>query len=63
MLWGIWQGKGKPPFNAFFEPFTSEMNKLYREGRPLPVKMAVCKHLFRQELHSKDIGAVILRGL
>ena len=33
MLWGIWQGKGKPPFNTFFEPFTSEMSKLYNEGK------------------------------
>jgi len=33
MLWGIWQGKGKPPFNAFFEPFTSQMNQLYKEGK------------------------------
>ena len=32
MLWGIWQGKGKPPFNAFFEPFTTQMNKLYKGG-------------------------------
>ena len=33
MLWGIWQGKGKPPFNSFFEPFTSEMSKLHNEGK------------------------------
>lgn len=33
MLWGIWQGKGKPPFNSFFDPFTSEMSKLYNEGK------------------------------
>lgn len=33
LLWGIWQGKGKPPFNAFFEPFTTQMNKLYKEGK------------------------------
>lgn len=33
MLWGIWQGKGKPSFNTFFEPFTSEMSKLYNEGK------------------------------
>ena len=33
MLWGLWQGKGKPSFNTFFEPFTSEMSKLYNEGK------------------------------
>lgn len=33
LLWGIWQGKGKPPFNSFFDPFTSEMSELYNEGK------------------------------
>lgn len=42
LLWGIWQGKGKPPFNAFFDPFTSEMNKLYNEGE-LVMYRDVCK--------------------
>ncbi|XP_015747175.1 PREDICTED: uncharacterized protein LOC107326937 isoform X1 [Acropora digitifera] len=32
MLWGIWQGKGKPSFNTFFETLITEMSKLYNEG-------------------------------
>lgn len=31
-MWGIWQGKGKPPFNVYFEPFASEMIHLYQQG-------------------------------
>lgn len=33
LMWGIWQGKGKPPFHVYFEPFASEMVHLYDEGR------------------------------
>ena len=32
ILLGLWQGKGKPPFNAFLQIFTEEMNTLYSEG-------------------------------
>ena len=32
LMWGIWQGKGKPPFNVYFEPFASEMTHLYQQG-------------------------------
>lgn len=32
LMWGIWQGKGKPPFNVYFEPFASEMMQLYEQG-------------------------------
>ena len=32
LMWGIWQGKGKPHFNVYFEPFASEMVHLYQEG-------------------------------
>ena len=31
-MWGSWQGKGKPPFNVYFEPFASEMTHLYQQG-------------------------------
>lgn len=32
LMWGIWQGKGKPPFNVYFEPFASEMMQSYEQG-------------------------------
>ena len=32
LMWGIWQGKGKPPFNVYFEPFATQMAKLYNDG-------------------------------
>ncbi|KAK3731182.1 hypothetical protein QZH41_019239, partial [Actinostola sp. cb2023] len=32
LMWGIWQGKGKPPFNVYFEPFAVHMSELYKEG-------------------------------
>ena len=32
ILLGLWQGKGKPPFQAFLQIFTDEMNTLYTEG-------------------------------
>ncbi|XP_044168176.1 uncharacterized protein LOC122952196 [Acropora millepora] len=50
LMWGIWQGKGKPPFNVYFEPFASEMTHLYQQGLqiklsneefPITVKAAV----------------------
>ena len=31
-MWGIWQSKGKLPFNVYFEPFASEMTHLYQQG-------------------------------
>lgn len=50
LMWGIWQGKGKPPFHVYFEPFASEMVHLYDEGLqvkpdceelPITIKAAV----------------------
>lgn len=38
LMRGIWQGKGKPPFHVYFEPFASEMVHLYDEGK---VKMVI----------------------
>lgn len=38
LMWGIWQGKGKPPFNTFFEPFAHEMTCLYEKGIKVQVK-------------------------
>ena len=32
LLLGLWQGKGRPPFQAFLQIFTDEMNTLYTEG-------------------------------
>lgn len=32
LMWGIWLGKGKPPFHVYFEPFASEMVHLFDEG-------------------------------
>ena len=32
ILAGIWQGKGKPPFQHFIKAFSDELNKLSREG-------------------------------
>jgi hypothetical protein len=32
ILVGIWQGKGKPPFNSFFKEFVEQMNSIYEEG-------------------------------
>lgn len=32
ILWGLWQGQGKPKMNTFFFPFVKEMRKLYNEG-------------------------------
>lgn len=32
ILWGLWQGIGKPRMNTFFFPFVQEMKKLYEEG-------------------------------
>lgn len=31
ILWGLWQGQGKPKMNTFF-PFLKEMRTLYNEG-------------------------------
>ncbi|XP_020622265.1 uncharacterized protein LOC110059888 [Orbicella faveolata] len=56
MLWGIWQGKGKPPFNAFFEPFATQMNKLYKEGGCL-------RHAFKQVYFSLFILGVAILGV
>ena len=25
LMWELWQGKGKLPFNVYFDPFASEM--------------------------------------
>lgn len=32
ILVGIWQGKGKPPFQSYLKTFTSQMNTLYTDG-------------------------------
>ena len=32
ILWGLWQGKGKPKFSAFFEVFTDDLISLKCEG-------------------------------
>lgn len=32
ILWGLWQGQGKPKMNTFFFPFVKEMRTLYNEG-------------------------------
>ena len=41
LMWGIWQGKGKPPFNVYFEPFASEMTHLYQQGTVNKVSLLV----------------------
>lgn len=50
LMWGIRQGKGKPPFNVYFEPFATQMTNLYNDGvqivlaveqSPITVKAAV----------------------
>ena len=33
LMLGIWQGKGKPPFHVYFEPFASEMVHLIDKGK------------------------------
>lgn len=37
LLVGIWQGKGKPPFQAFFKIFSEYMNSLFKEGVEIKV--------------------------
>lgn len=37
LLVGIWQKKGKPPFEAFFEIFSEYMNSLFNEGVEIKV--------------------------
>ena len=32
ILWGLWQGKGKPNFSTFFEVFTDDLTHLKCEG-------------------------------
>lgn len=32
IIWGVWQGKGKPPTMTFLEPFIKEMRHLYSNG-------------------------------
>jgi len=32
ILWGLWQGKGKPRFSTFFEIFTNDLIRLKYEG-------------------------------
>ena len=32
-LWGLWQGKGKPPVYPFLKPFTQELLNLSQEGK------------------------------
>lgn len=32
ILLGLWQGKGKPPFQQFLQIFTEEMNSVFKDG-------------------------------
>lgn len=32
LLWGVWQGKGKPKMNMFLKPLILDLTKLYNEG-------------------------------
>lgn len=32
IVWGIWQGRGKPVFRSFLKPLTTELNSLYYDG-------------------------------
>ncbi|KAJ8311221.1 hypothetical protein KUTeg_011228 [Tegillarca granosa] len=32
LLMGLWQGKGKPPFQSFLKIFSEEMNTIYNDG-------------------------------
>lgn len=48
LLVGLWQGKGKPPFQHYMHIFSEHMNSLYTEGiqikiedQPINVKLAV----------------------
>lgn len=42
LIWGIWQGKGKPPFNVYFEPFATEMIDLYENGKQFLISSHCC---------------------
>lgn len=42
LMWGIWQGKGKPPFNVYFEPFATEMIDLYENGKQFLISSHCC---------------------
>lgn len=46
LLVGIWQGKGKPPFEPFFKIFSEYMNSLYNDG----VQIKVNKDVFNVKL-------------
>ncbi|KAJ8313375.1 hypothetical protein KUTeg_009079 [Tegillarca granosa] len=32
ILWGVWQGRGKPAFQTFFQPFIKHMEQLESDG-------------------------------
>ncbi|KAH3755223.1 hypothetical protein DPMN_189913 [Dreissena polymorpha] len=32
IVWGIWQGRGKPVFRTFLKPLTTELNSLHHNG-------------------------------
>ena len=48
LLVGLWQGKGKPPYNLYMQTFSEEMNMLFHNGvaisvldKMITVKLAV----------------------
>ena len=55
LMWGIWQGKGKPPFNVYFEPFASEMTHLYQQG-------TVNKVYFLGIIQGTNVCMIVLRA-
>lgn len=38
LLWGIWQGKGKPRMNMFLRPLIQDLLKLYHEGADIMIQ-------------------------
>ena len=33
ILWGVWQGRGKPPTMSFLEPFVKELKEITEAGK------------------------------
>lgn len=41
IIWGLWQGKGKPPMNVFLDKLVEDLQKLFTEGVEVVVGEAV----------------------
>lgn len=57
LIWGLWQGRGKPPFNAYFQQFATDMNALYETGTDVFTPAGVVRGKAAAILSSNDLQA------